>query len=102
MRITVYDMRSDTQNHALAMRAIILLDGVRQTRCTVADSDAGYIERYVTESPDQFAEEWPTEKLFGKVTIIDPDAQLHAGNERCSTCKSFQCVCDVPVFEYPK
>jgi hypothetical protein len=78
MRLSVEDMTGpDPEKAGLCLRAIITLDGVKVDYCIVADDEAGYVERFVSdENGNVIAEgdEMKTERLTGKVRIIDPEA----------------------------
>lgn len=75
MRLTVDDLK-DPEKAALCQRAKIFLDGKEVTRCTIADEEQGYIERYVDPDDPRYSSawtEWPRETLHGQVKIVDPE-----------------------------
>lgn len=67
MRIRVGD------GNPLTLRAVVMLDGVKQKLAIMADSDKGIVERYVQDG--QNPNSWPTETVHGVVDIIDPDTE---------------------------
>lgn len=70
MKLSIKDVQTE-----LHRRAIITLDGVRQTHCTEADEEGGYVERFKLKDGKPFVEgeEVATERVYGEVRIIDPE-----------------------------
>lgn len=75
MRIAISKSDPGYVEQAVAMKAIVHLDGVPQKSCTVADEEAGYVIRYkklcVVGLPRHG--EVPTEKVRGTVVISWPE-----------------------------
>lgn len=68
MRLSIYN-----NSTPLMLRAVVYLDGVEQKRCTIADEEEGYIERYIPqEQIPHGAIDWPQERVYGVVKIVDP------------------------------
>lgn len=85
MKLSVDDMTGpDPEKAALCMRAIVTLDGKKVERCVMADEEKGEVEYLIDNDDPRWKREffgvdyWPSEKKYGKVRIIDPQAvSLH-------------------------
>jgi hypothetical protein len=76
MRLTVDDMNStDPEKQFAAMNAVIYLDGVPVHGCTIADEEAGYVERWVIDEQGHAlmaGDTIATERAYGVVKIDTP------------------------------
>ena len=73
MRLTTDD-RNDPDKVRLVTTCKIFLDDVEVKGCTVADEEAGYIERYIdVDRLPPHADDWPIERVHGKVKIVDTE-----------------------------
>lgn len=77
MRLQVGD------GNPLSRRAVVLLDGVVQKTCIMADEEQGVVERYVENRCPTWS--WPTETVRGRVRIVDPESlqTIHDAYTRC-------------------
>lgn len=77
MKLSIEDANgSDFYKAALTTRAIILLDGKRVERCTEASEEEGYAICFAADENGNLiveGDDIKTERLCGKVQIIDPD-----------------------------
>lgn len=78
MRLSVEDMTGpDPDKAGLCVHAVIALNGTKVDYCIVADEEGGYVERFATDEDGNVVPEGDslkTERLYGKVRIIDPEA----------------------------
>lgn len=73
MRLHIDDVNGDDpEKRRLCREGVdVYLDGIKQPLVIMADEEAGVIERYVTDKTRGFGSTWLTERVIGKVEIME-------------------------------